>query len=330
MAASSCQLMFNADLPSGKRVKMTVPRKLQISLEQTPYYHCVSRCVRRAYLCGRDEVSGRDYEHRRQWIEDRIAELCKIFSIDIVAYAIMHNHFHLVVRVCQERADGWSDAEVAQRWGAIFSLPAQADVTLLLPRWRERLTSISWLMRCLNEPLARRANKEDNCTGRFWEGRFKLQALLDEEALLKCMIYVDLNPIRAGIASGVEHSDYTSAKARLEGRDSHLIALDDSAFSNAESLDISCAEYLEVVEWTGQIIRSDKRGYITSTMPTIVDRLRIDERRWIREIKHYGKWYYRAVGSIATMEMYCSRLQQRWLKGMSQSRLQPARMFIFH
>lgn len=303
---------------------MTVPRKLQISLEQTPYYHCVSRCVRRAYLCGRDEISGRDYEHRRRWIEERLEELCKVFSIDIVAYAIMHNHFHLVVRVCRERADGWSDDEVIERWGAIFSVPAQADIKLLAPRWRERLTSISWLMRCLNEPLARKANKEDNCTGRFWEGRFKLQALLDDEALLKCMIYVDLNPIRAGIASDVEHSDYTSAKARWEGRDSLLAGLNNRQCSDANSLEISCAEYLEVVEWTGRIIRSDKRGYITSKMPTIVDRFCIDEHRWACEIKHYGKWYYRAVGSLATMKMYCSRLQQRWLKGMSHSRLRPA------
>lgn len=307
-----------------KRVEMTVPRKLQISLEQTHYYHCVSRCVRRAYLCGRDNVSGQDYEHRRQWIEERLAELGKIFSIDIVAYSIMHNHYHLVVRVCKERADGWSDDEVAQRWGAIFSVPMETELKLLVPLWRERLTSISWLMRCLNEPLARRANKEDSCTGRFWEGRFKLQALLDEGALLKCMIYVDLNPIRAGIASAVEHSDFTSVKARIEGRDSHLIALNDKVFSDAESLDISCAEYLELVEWTGRIIRSDKRGYIGSTMPTLAGRLRMDERQWIREIKHYGKWYYRAVGSIGTMEEYCSRLKQRWLKGMSHSRLQPA------
>ncbi len=302
---------------------MTVPRKLQISLEQTPYYHCVSRCVRRAYLCGKDDVSGRDYEHRRQWIEERLAALCKIFSIDIVAYAIMHNHYHLVVRVCRERADGWSDDEVVRRWGAVFSVPVQADIKPLVPRWRERLTSISWLMRCLNEPLARRANKEDDCTGRFWEGRFKLQALLDDEALLKCMIYVDLNPIRAGFASSVEHSDYTSVKARFEGRDSHLVALSDTACADVKSLSISCAEYLEVVEWTGRIIRSDKRGRISSNIPSIVDRFRIDERRWVREIRHYGKWYYRAVGSIGNMEEYCSRLHQRWLKGMSHSRLQP-------
>lgn len=271
-----------------------------------------------------DDVTGRNYEHRRQWIEERLAELCKIFAIDIVAYAIMHNHYHLVVRICKDRADGWSDDEVTRRWGAVFSLPAHTDMKFLVPRWRERLTSISWLMRCLNEPLARRANKEDDCTGRFWEGRFKLQALLDEEALLKCMIYVDLNPVRAGIASAVEYSDYTSVKARLEGRDSHLVTLNDRALPDAESLDISFTEYLEAVVWTGRIIRSDKRGYIGSRRPTLVGRLRIDAHHWIREIKHYGKWYYRAVGSIDSMEQYCLRLKQCWLKGMSHSRMQPA------
>ena len=76
---------------------MPKPRKALVSLEATPYYHCVSRCVRRAFLCGVDDHSGQDYEYRRQWLQQRMKQLTNAFSIDICAYAIMSNHYHLVL-----------------------------------------------------------------------------------------------------------------------------------------------------------------------------------------------------------------------------------------
>ena len=146
----------------------------------------------------------------------------------------MSNHIHLVVRNRPDIAGQWSDEEVARRWWNLFpgrkteddkpAEPEPHELEMLmadrerLQERRQRLSSISWLMRCLAEPIARRANREDRCTGRFWEGRFKCQRLLDESAVLACSVYVDLNPIRAGIAETPETSCFTSAYERIQTR----------------------------------------------------------------------------------------------------------------
>ena len=210
---------------------MPKPRCTQVSLEATPYYHCVSRCVRRAFLCGTDNFSGQSFEHRRQWIEDKLYELAQVFALDLCAYAVMSNHYHVVLYVDATQAESWSRDEVISRWhqlfnGTLFSQRHLRGETLSkvelrvldkdVANWRQRLMDISWFMRVLNESIARQANAEDNCTGRFWEGRFKSQALLDETALLACMMYVDLNPIRAGICETPEASVFTSIQQRLQ------------------------------------------------------------------------------------------------------------------
>ncbi len=209
---------------------MTQPRSNVIDLDYTPYYHCISRCVRRAFLCGRDRCTGRSFEHRRQWIVDLIKRLAAMFCIDVPAYAMMHNHYHLVLHVDRERCLALSDREVIRRWLMFHKSNEQIDryyagtplaeeeleqVRCIVDVWRERLYSISWFMKLLNQTISRRANEEDQCTGKFWECRFKCQALLDEMALLSCMAYVDLNPIRARIATTLEDSDFTSIQERL-------------------------------------------------------------------------------------------------------------------
>lgn len=211
---------------------MTRPRSALVSLPDTAWYHCVSRCVRRAFLCGYDQHSGQSFEHRRGWIAVRIKELANIFAIDVAAYAVMSNHYHVVVHIDSGRAQRWSDEQVLQRWTQLFTGPLlvqrylsdaratmgqseREKVSEMAETYRARLQDLSWFMRVLNESLARRANAEDDCTGRFWEGRFKSQALLDEQALLAAMAYVDLNPVRAGMADTPEASDYTSIQERL-------------------------------------------------------------------------------------------------------------------
>jgi len=181
---------------------MTLPRKNLISVEDTPYYHLISRCVRRTYLCGVDQSTGKSYEHRRQRIEDRLRVLSSLFAIDLCSYTLMSKHIHIVAKLCPDQPEHWTTDKILQRWTSLFRGPLlihtwlRGDpmisvehkmLTELAELYRKRLTSISWLMKCLNEPIARAANKEDQCTGHFWESRFKSQTLLSEKALLSCI-----------------------------------------------------------------------------------------------------------------------------------------------
>jgi len=81
----------------------------------TPYYHCMSRVVRKAFLCGIDISTGESYEHRRQWLEDKLLEIGAIFALDICAYAIMSNHYHVVLHINKTQADAWSNDEVIHK-----------------------------------------------------------------------------------------------------------------------------------------------------------------------------------------------------------------------
>jgi REP element-mobilizing transposase RayT len=297
---------------------MTRPRKALISLAETPYYHITSRCVRRAFLCGNDPYSGRNYEHRRQWVVDRIRLLSSLFAIDVCAYAVMSNHYHLVLKLCPEQLEDLGDDQIMERWCALFKGPLlvqryrsgeslsaleRSTVSDIVEVWRKKLSSISWFMRCLNQPIARQANLEDQCTGKFWECRFSSQALKTEEALLSCMAYVDLNPIRVGMAESPETSEYTSIRERIKpifnlkraiARETRSGDLQDYQaalkpllpFEGGESssfqagIPYALPDYLELVDWTGRIIRKDKRGFIDTELPPILKRLDISPDQW--------------------------------------------------
>jgi hypothetical protein len=166
---------------------MGYARKSLVSLQDTPYYHVIARCVRRAWLWGFDEYAGKDYSHRKTWVLERLAQLSSVFAIDVCAYAVLSNHYHLVVHVDQSRARGWTAEQVIERWNRVFGLPTlvkrwqggeateaeKHEAEKIIKVWRSRLCDVSWYMRCLNEHLARRANAEDDCSGRFWQGRIR-------------------------------------------------------------------------------------------------------------------------------------------------------------
>ena len=303
---------------------MTKPRCELVSLEATPYYHLTSRCVRRAFLCGND--GNQTYEHRRQWIVDRIRLLSSIFAVDVCSYAVMSNHYHIVVKL--NTTDQWDDNTVIQHWLMLFKGPlliqrlvngeplAKAELDTaedIVTIWRKRLGSLSWFMKCLNEPIARAANKEDNCTGHFWESRFCSQALITEEALLTCMTYVDLNPIRAKMATTPEGSDYTSIQERIDPQfnlsecihDQYLngeleipikpLAIFEGGVTTIEQSGImfSFDDYLQLVDWTGRIIRDDKRGAIHHSLPPILERLNITAKDWALNSQQFEKVVHR-------------------------------------
>ena len=294
---------------------MTIARSQQISLDHTPYYHCTARCVRRAFLCGDDHYSGKNFDHRRQWIEDRLIDLSQVFAIDLLAYAVMSNHYHVVVRINAEKAANWSDADVVARWERIYSVPDGEVPEECITLWRSRLADLSWYMRCINEKLARRANREDKCKGRFWEGRFKSQALLDETSLIKCMVYVDLNPIRVKIARTPEESTHTSIRSRVAGTTGHLMPFASQSDTERASVPMRYEDYLLLVDGAGRALIPGKRGAIPATMAPILERLGMEPNDWVREMKYYGRWYYRAVGSRDALQRYAEHLGRHWLKG---------------
>ena len=175
-------------------------------------------------------LCGEGFEHRKQWIEDRIELLAEYFAISVGGFAVMENHLHLLVRLDPEELKSWSDEEVVRRWITVYT-PRNLDLDdekttqvwidhhakdeKAVAKYRERLGELGWFMKALKEPLARMANKEDDCKGTFWEGRFKSIAILDEEALLATCAYIDLNPFAAGLSAAPETAKHTSVRQRV-------------------------------------------------------------------------------------------------------------------
>jgi hypothetical protein len=317
-------------------------------------FHLINRCVRRTFLCGKDRRSGKDYSHRKEWIRERLEELAGIFGIDVMAFAVLSNHLHVVVRTRPDVVKAWSDEEVALRWWRLFPQRRNTDGTPAEPtefelnairndksglkEKRSRLKDISWFMRCVAEPIARRGNKDDNVTGRFWEGRFRAQLLLDEMAIAACMAYVDLNPIRAGISATPETSDFTSVKERIEDRAAAAevatpdaqdvriehgekagwlapIALAPSRqkvrekqtarrASNKGCLSMTLDQYLKLLDWTGRQIRKDKVGAISAECAPVLDRLDCSAETWVDIVRNFRKRFRNEAGLPDTRQSF--------------------------
>ena len=312
---------------------MTAARSRLVDPTASGFYHCISRCVRRAFLCGEDALTGRTFEHRKQWVEDRLLALAETFAVGVYAYAVMGNHAHLVLYVDPGATLAWSADDIAERWvqltpvcvngeidpeGCRAKAQALAGNAERIAILRRRLSSLSWFMKCLNEPIARRANREDACSGHFWESRFKCQALLDDAAVLACMSYVDLNPIRAGLAADLPSSPHTSVQRRLGESDSiaqtalHPVA----GTTCAPQMPVTLIEYLTLTDWTGRTRRPDKRGVIAADAPAAIARLGLSSEQWHSQAAGIETHYWRAVGAVDAMIEKARAMGQCWLKGV--------------
>lgn len=338
---------------------MTIARKDLVDPNRSECYHLVSRCVRRAFLCG---DAG---EHRRDWIARAIEQASHCFALEILGFAVMSNHLHLVVKTLPQWALGWTDREVAERWATLYPIRRADGEAEAWPRdqiealagnsvrcavLRERLASLSWMMKLIKERIAKRANREDDCRGHFWEQRFHSTKLVDQAALLSCLVYVDLNPIRAKMADRPEDSAYTSVRERIRARQRHRQALGldhdtaDLPLSPAlraaldggpehglwlasiancvvgmpDALDapraISLDHYLDLVDATGRILRSDKPGHIPEHLLPILQRLDLDVEAWLILMRSHGRCIGTAIGHYAARAAEATRRGLRWIR----------------
>ena len=247
----------------------------------------------------------------------------------------MSNHYHLVVHMSPATANSWSAEEVARRWVKLYSTGKSdsdqlkiegilADETLVA-LYRRRLSDLSWLMKSISEPIARRANTEDKVNGRFWQGRFKCQLLRDQRALLAAMTYVDLNPIRADIAPGLNRSKHTTVHKRHRAilRQPNLAKQPLLAMVGANSFNaplLTNAEYLELVDFTGRMICPDKRGRVKETEPRALTKLGLDPKHWTAKVKGIGHGYWRVVAELEDLIDLVAQFKQRTLYGIGFTR----------
>ena len=238
----------------------------------------------------------------------------------------MSNHVHVVLRMEPDDTLQWSDEAVAKRWTNLFpskvngvtdiASDQQRIASILgnperLAILRNRLGNLSWFMRCLSEPIARRANHEDECTGRFWEGRFKCQVLLDDRAVLACMAYVDLNPVRAKTAEHLIGSTHTSIRRRILTQTHYEAPLCAVAGKDSAHLfSLTQRDYIALVEWTGSQLHPNGRGHIYRSPPQLVQSWN-DNTRWLAQVGGIESLYFRAIGSANALIELALALGQR-------------------
>lgn len=338
------------------------PRREVIDPNEINVVHCINRTVRRCYLLGDDAFSGKNFDHRKIWIEELLVHFAAHFGIDLIAYSLLSNHYHLILRNRPDVVAQWDDREVARRWLMICpparckgkpSRPTEAELDTIrrnpdkLAEIRRRLSDISWWMRLLNQRVAQRANREEEETGRFWQDRYRAIRLLDEEALVACMAYVELNPLRAGLTDRIEESEHTSIKRRIEGamarqrqasathRDALLAKLtlgeadtpvgpvasrSGTRCSDKGVLSMSLESYVNLLDWTARQVAPGKRGVTPQETPPVLQRLGLSQSVWLELIESFDQAFHLVAGRCDRIDAMRGHLTHRRFRVRPQAR----------
>ena len=318
--------------------------------DEVAIVHVMNRVVRRCFLLGDDPVSGKNFDHRKGWIEEQLKQQARHFGIDLLGFAVLSNHFHLILRSRPDVVQTWNDTEVARRWLMLCPLRRDDDGSPAEPNEyelnsirhdkdhvaviRSRLSDISWWMRLLSQRIAMRANHEDGEIGKFWQSRYKAVRILDDEALLACAAYVDLNPIRAALAEKLEDSDHTSVQRRIQaigkGRKRSLQSADDflsplqlsepsealppaagHRCSDRGFLTLSVAEYIQLLDCTAREIRRGKRGSTPRDLPPVFERLNLQPDAWFALVRNFGRLFRTVAGRPESVDNTRGRIGKR-------------------
>ncbi len=340
-------------------------------------YHVFNRTTRKLHLMGVDSASGKDLSHRKKLVVDKLRGLSRYFCIDVFAYAVLSNHFHLVIRNRPDSVEKLSDAEVALRWLTICSAdrneageplpPTESQINAALSNaekiavWRLRLSNPSWLMKMACQFIATRCNKEDECSGKFFAERFKMVALLDEAAVIACMAYVDLNPIRAGIAGDFEEYETVSIRERLETLDGTKVTPEQwlvrmpsqqelrqrtaevvtdrssqggtcigsvKRSASPESpigIEMSIEDYIEMLYWLA--IKCRPRLAQSLRTSDVAEQLlvnrKLDPSKFADSVRNFRQHFFTAAGGTESVARETRRRAQRWTKAPGRTLLDP-------
>lgn len=307
----------------GKQETMSRPARRDVFLpSEINKLQITSRCVRECQLMGINPKTGRDYQQRRAWLEKRIKRLAAYFAIEIQSYSISDRELVLTILNRPDNVEAWSDREVTYRWLMICPKrktrsgeprePNEEEILEivqdkdLLRELRTRLSDPSWLMRLILQPLAARANLEEDLTGDFWQGRYQALVLLDEATTLAASVFTDLASIKDDLQKQLCDSLYSSLRIRWESLHSRDTAsrLDSTICSMKHAgtlesgspiLRITLEEYIDLLDWTrkGLILNNRNDLKEPKIVPhRIIEKHNISVELWFLMATEFDRMFY--------------------------------------